>query len=494
MCDLDRRTFLTVATGAGLGIALAACASPSATEMRPATAGSPPQMGPATAGAPPQAPTDNLPDPGLRKIDPSEFRRPVVLTRGNIIDVTRGAVRERMDVRIAEGKIEAIGVDLPAADAAVVDLSGRYVMPGLISTHCHPGVMLGLRMDPNGQSPERIKHHLAVWLRYGVTTVQSLGTDRPFAFEVQREERSPGTLIGARLLSVGRGFGVPQGLPPFRMDPPGFVRETEPEPIRRALEDSAQKGASGIKIWYDAWYGQFPKMQPQVARTIIAEGARVRLKTYAHVYAVDDAKLLIRSGLHAVAHMPRDREVDSELINLMLARKVSVIPTLAVAESNYIFVDRPSWVDDPLFGKFLPPGSADYLRHEAFLNTYRARKEFPELRPDYERAVRNVGKLHAAGVPFGFGTDTGVGNRVPGFYEHRELELLVSAGVAPIDALRMATVGSAEIVGQKGVLGEIAPGHRADLVVLKANPLQNIRNTRTVESVWLDGVQACGAL
>jgi imidazolonepropionase-like amidohydrolase len=157
-------------------------------------------------------------------------------------------------------------------------------------------------------------------------------------------------------------------------------------------------------------------------------------------------------------------------------------------------VDRPSWVDDPLFGKFLPPGSVDYLRNQAFINTYQARKEFPALRPDFERAMRNVGKLYAAGVPFGFGTDTGVGNRVPGFYEHRELELLVSAGVAPADALRMATVGSAEIIGQKGVIGEIAPGRRADLVVLKANPLQSIRNTRTIESVWLDGVQACGAL
>ena len=83
---------------------------------------------------------------------------------------------------------------------------------------------------------------------------------------------------------------------------------------------------------------------------------------------------------------------------------------------------------------------------------------------------------------------------MPGFYEHRELELLVGAGVAPLDALRMATVGSAEIIGQKGALGEIAPGRRADMVVLKANPLQNIRNTRTVESVWLGGVQACGAL
>jgi imidazolonepropionase-like amidohydrolase len=483
MCDIDRRTFLTMATGTGLGVALAACAGPAATEMQRQT-----------TGAPAQAPTADIPDPGLRKPDPVEFRRPALLRRVNIVDVTRGAVREGMDVRVADGKIRAIGVGLPDTDVMVVDLAGRYVMPGLISIHSHPGIMLGLRMDPNGQTPERIKHHLAVWLRYGVTTIQGLGTDRPFGFDVQREQRSPGTLLGARFLTVGGGFAAPDGIPPFRMEPPAISRETERPAIRRVLEERAGRGASGIKVWYDAWYGQFPKMPPEVAQAIIEEGARLGLSTYAHVYNVDDAKVLVRSGLRAVAHMPRDREVDSELINLMLERNVPVIPTLALAESNYIFVDRPSWVDDPLFGKFLPPGSADYLKTEAFLATYRARKEFSHLGPDRERAFRNVGKLHAAGVPFGFGTDTGVANRVPGFYEHRELELLVGAGVSPVDALRMATVGSAEIIGQRGVLGEIAPGQRADMVVLRANPLQNIRNTRTIESVWLDGVQACGAL
>jgi imidazolonepropionase-like amidohydrolase len=482
MCDVDRRTFLTVATGAGFGAALAACAGPMATEMRRET------------GTPAQAPTAGIPEPGLRKPDPAEFRRPTLLRRVNVVDVTRGAVRQSMDVRVADGAIQAIGVDLPGTDATVVDLTGRYVMPGLLSIHSHPGIILGLRMDPDGQTPERIRHDLAVWLRYGVTTIQGLGSDRPFAFDVQQEQRRPGALLGARFLTVGGGFTAPRGLPPWRMEPPAIVRETERPAIRRVLEERAQRGASGIKIWYDAFYGQLPKMAPQVAQAIIEEGARLRLPTYAHVYTVDDAKTLIRSGLHAVAHMPRDREVDAELINLMLERNVPVIPTLALAESNSIFVDRPSWVDDPLFGKFLPPGSVDYLKSEAFLATYRARQEFPHLGPDRERAFRNVGKLYAAGVRFGFGTDTGVGNRVPGFYEHRELELLVASGVSAADALRMATIGSAAIIGQTGVLGEIAPGRRADLVVLRANPLQDIRNTRTIDSVWLDGVQACGAL
>ena len=101
----------------------------------------------------------------------------MLLRRARIVDVTRGAVREGMDVRVADGKIQAIGVGLPDTDAMVVDLAGRYLMPGLISIHSHPGIMLGLRMDPNGQTPERIKQHLAVFLRYGVTTIQGLGTD-----------------------------------------------------------------------------------------------------------------------------------------------------------------------------------------------------------------------------------------------------------------------------------------------------------------------------
>jgi imidazolonepropionase-like amidohydrolase len=106
----------------------------------------------------------------------------------------------------------------------------------------------------------------------------------------------------------------------------------------------------------------------------------------------------------------------------------------------------------------------------------------------------NVNRLYRAGVRFGFGTDAGVSNRVVGFSEHRELELLVQAGVSPADALRMGTLNSAVILGQEGELGEIAPGRRADLVVLRGNPLEDVRNTRTIESVWLDGVQACGWL
>jgi imidazolonepropionase-like amidohydrolase len=442
---------------------------------------------------PPQAPTADLPDPGIRTPDPAERRRPTLFRRANVVDVAAGTVRSGADVLVVDGRIERVGESIGPNGAHVVELAGRYLLPGLIGLHVHPGMMVGLRMDPNRQTPERMVHDLRVWLRHGVTTVQAMGSDRAFGFDLQQEQRS-GAFLGARLFSVGHGFGVRGGVPPFQMDPPGPVRETEPEAIRRIVEDLARRGANGVKIWYDDWYGQMPKMTPDVARTIVEACRRLGLTSYAHVYRVDDAKLLIGFGLDVLAHMPRDREADRELVDLMLERGTAVIPTLAVPESNVAFVDRPTWVDDPLLGRFLPPGSREYLRDEAFLTSIRQKPEFPQLHPDLGRALRNVELLYRAGVRIGFGTDTGVSNRVIGFYEHRELELLVRAGVTPADALRMATLTSAEIVGQQGTLGEVAPGRRADLVVLRENPLENVRNTRTIESVWLDGVRACDAL
>lgn len=442
---------------------------------------------------PPQPPSANLPPVDVRTPSAAEHDQATLFRGANVVDVAAGVVRQNTDVLVEGGRIVRVGGQGEPDGVQVVELAGHYLMPGLISLHVHPGMMVGLRMDPNGLSPERMVHDLQVWLRYGVTTVQAMGSDRPFAFDVQREQ-GQGAFLGTRLFSVGHGFGVQGGVPPFAMDPPGPVRETDPAAIRRVLEDLARRGASGVKIWYDDWYGQFPKMAPEVARTIVEEARRLELKSYAHVYRVDDARLLIGYGLEVLAHMPRDRVADQELIDLMLERGAAVIPTLAVPESNVAFVHRPAWTDDPFFGRFLPPGSRDFLRDEAYLATIRAKPEFPALGPDLERAMRNAELLYRAGVRFGFGTDTGVSNRVPGFYEHRELELLVRAGVAPADAIRMATLDSATMLGQGGTLGEIAPGRRADLIALRANPLDDVANTRTIESVWLDGLHASDGL
>lgn len=401
-----------------------------------------------------------------------------------------GVVREA-DVVVRDGAIDSI-VDAGTAsadDATTEDLEGRYLMPGLLSIHVHPGLMDGFRNDPNGVNEQRTRRDLAVWARFGVTTVQALGTDRPYAFDVARSRR-PGE---ARLLTVGHGFGVKGGVPPFHMDPPGPLRESEPGVLRAALEDLRRRGASGVKLWYDDWYGQHPKMARDVARFVIETSAEVGLRSYAHVYAVDDAKELIQLGLRTLAHMPRDRVADDELWALMRERDVAVVPTLTVPDANVVYLDRPSFLEDPVVLATLPDGGKEYVTSDAYVAAVRAKPEFGRLRQDLADATANVGGAYRAGVKIAFGTDAGVSQRIVGFGEHRELGLLVGAGMSPVDAVRSATIIAAEVVGRAD-LGEIAPGKRADLLVLREDPLAEVRALRSIESVWIDGERAAGAL
>jgi imidazolonepropionase-like amidohydrolase len=430
---------------------------------------------------PPDTP---LPATDVRRASDAERSGRRVLRNVNLTDVRAGRVLEGQDVLIANGRVEQVGRGLQATEQ--VELGGKYVLPGLIDLHVHPGVMVGLRMDPDGQSPERVEHDLQVWLRYGITTVQSMGLDRPFVFDRG--------FSGARLLSVGHGFGVRGGVPPVLMDPPGPLRVTEHAQIREALQRLLERGASGVKIWYDDWYHQMPKMAFAVARTIIEHSRELGLRSQAHVYYVDDARALVEAGLDVLAHMPRDRVVDNGFIEAMRAANAAVIPTITVPESNVAYEAAPDWLADPLLTRFLPPGSREYLGSEEVANAIRGKPEFPELWPDLERARRNTALCYQAGVRVAFGTDTGVSNRVIGFFEHRELQHLVDVGVSPADVLRMATLTNAEVLGMADEFGTIEPGRRADFVVLRGNPLEDISHTRRIDSVWQDGVQVAGPL
>ena len=133
------------------------------------------------------------------------------------------------------------------------------------------------------------------------------------------------------------------------------------------------------------------------------------------------------------------------------------------------------------------------MQSAEYLGGIRAKPEFPRLRPDLADAKANVGGAYRAGVQFGFGTDAGVSQRIVGYGEHRELELLTESGVPARHALRMATLGSAEVLGRDD-RGEIVAGRRADLVVLREDPLADVRALRTIESVWIDGERVAGAL
>ena len=410
-----------------------------------------------------------------------------LFANARVVDVRAGEVRDA-GVLVEDGRIAGVGS--PRADGAeIVDLAGRYLLPGLLSIHTHPGMMEAFRNDPDRLDETRMRRDLRMWARFGVTTVQSMGTDREFAFGVTAGREA----VEARLLTVGHGFGVRDAVPQFRMDPPGPVHETDPARVHSILVELRRRGASGVKLWYDDWYGQHPRMPDDLARAIIEGSAELGLRSYAHVHRVDDAKTLIRLGVRTLAHMPRDRVADDELWTLMLERDVAVIPTLIVPDSNIVWLDRPAFLDDPLFRLAVSPDAPTYLRSDEYLAGIRAKPEFPHLRPDLINAMANVRAAYEGGLRIGFGTDAGVSQRTVGYGEHRELELLTECGVTPRDAIRMATLGAAEVLGRDD-RGEVAPGRLADLVVLREDPLSDVRALRTIESVWIDGAQVAGAL
>ncbi len=411
-----------------------------------------------------------------------------LFVNGRIVDVRAGRITDG-DILVRDGRIAAVGQGQRADGVPAEDLRGRYVMPGLVSIHVHPGMMEGLRNDANGLDEPRVRRDLLMWARFGVTTVQSMGFDRELAFGIALDRQAG----EARLLTVGHGFGVRDAVPQFRMDPPGPLREDDPSRIRPILEGLKARGVSGVKLWYDDWYGQYPRMPEPVARAIIEAADALGLRTYAHVYRVDDAKTLIRMGVRTLAHMPRDRVADAELWSLMREHDVAVVPTLIVPDSNIVWLDAPALLDDPLFRLAVPPDAPDYLRSAEYLGGIRAKPEFARLRPDLADAKSNVRGAHEAGVSFGFGTDAGLSQRIVGYGEHRELELLVGSGVPARDVIRMATLGSAGVLARDD-LGEVAPGRAADLIVLREDPLADVRALRTIESVWIDGRRVAGAL
>jgi imidazolonepropionase-like amidohydrolase len=189
----------------------------------------------------------------------------------------------------------------------------------------------------------------------------------------------------------------------------------------------------------------------------------------------------------------RDVPVDDEFINEMKKRNVCYSPTFTRELSTYIYDATPPWVDDPFFLKGAEPGVAEQLkdpkRQEQIKNS-NAWKAGQQYKASLEVAKRNLKTLVDRGVRIAFGTDTGPPGRFQGFFEHLELEMMVDAGLTPMQALVSATGDAARCYGKAGQFGTLAAGAAADLVILNQNPLENIRNTRSIDAIWIAGKKA----
>lgn len=394
-------------------------------------------------------------------------------------------------VLLVEGeRIKAVGkrgsVSIPEG-AQVVWAEGKTIIPGLINIHGHVGMVKGLRSARENYTEENVIAQLQRYARYGVTTVLSLGTDFEPMFKL-RGPAGPNEPARATVFTAGRGFTGKNGYPAVLPGNAGIPREVDtPEEIREQIRELSRQKVDMVKIWVDDHWGHYQRIRPDLYRAIIDEAHQQNLRVMAHVFYLEDAKGLARAGLDGLAHSVRDQEVDQELIRLLKERNIFAVATLVREESTYIYAQPPAFLDDPFFSRWVPAEVIAAVKDPAYGNRVQSDPDFFRYPGQLKMAQKNLKKLWDAGVKIAFGSDSGPPARFQGYFEHRELELMVEAGLSPEQALQAATRNAAECLKIERDFGTLESGKRADFIVLDANPLENILHMRKIHEVWIGG-------
>ena len=374
--------------------------------------------------------------------------QPVTAFEGARLIVGDGRVIESATLVVEGARIAQVGrtaeVRVPAG-ATRVNLAGKTVMPMLIDTHVHLN-----------RTREALIRDLRLRAYYGVSTALSMGTDGYELLDMRREA----IRHAARFLSAGRGITMQE---PGRTTVPYWI--TSEAEARKAVEELAAHKVDIVKIWVDTRDGKYKKLTPEIYRAVIDEAHKRGLRVTAHLFDLEDAKGLIRAGVDALAHGVRDRDIDDELVTLFKQR-----PNLILTPN---LPDRGVKVDL----SWLQTG----VTANEFAMLDAANTDRPLAQAFYGIQARNLAKLNAAGVRITLGTD---GNRPWG--AHDEMQDMVIAGMTPMQVIVAATRNSAEFL-RIADAGTLQAGKSADFIVLGANPLDDISNTRRISAVVLRG-------
>jgi imidazolonepropionase-like amidohydrolase len=397
---------------------------------------------------------------------------------------------------VENGRFTRVGrkgeIQLPQG-ASRVDLTGKTVIPGLIDIHNHLGWTdhKTNRASKTSYTRELVIDHLQRYAYYGVVAATSLGLDRwdvnpdmPYRL---RDEVVPNA---ARFLTVGRGIAAtPMAGPPLehRLGVP-FGAQTEAEG-RADVQQLKARNVELVKIWVDDRQKSVPKLQVKVYEAIIDEAHKNNMRVVAHIFELEDGKQLLKSGVDGFAHGVRNMDVDEEYIRLVKQHpKTWLGPnlpgrTLSPAERE---------AEIAALAETFPPSQIKRMRDQlaardsgasAARGNAGGRGAAAAPSDPFGIQCRNLKRVHDAGMIIGLGTD-GAGDI--GWSEHTELADMAMCGLTPMEAIVAATRTSAEIL-KLNDLGTVAPGKSADFVVLDANPLDNILNTRTIDRVFMRG-------
>jgi imidazolonepropionase-like amidohydrolase len=415
-----------------------------------------------------------------------------------IIDGVADAPVEDAVMVIENGLIRSVGkrasVAIPSG-AQRVNASGKTIMPAIYALHSHIGRNRAdnepTRVDNDAmawgppriqQTRESIQRALNAYLYFGVTHIISLGYDQQAMTDFISDQRA-GKLGGAVVYSCGNGFTAPGGWRATGNNAdPELHQPVTVEEAREMVRREAAKPLGPIaftKMWVTD-ESNMPAMNPEIFAAIIDESHKHDKKVIAHTYSPDLGKALMRRGVDAITHSVQ-RSIDDEYITL--ARQHNTLMIFDIVRANY----NNDFLNDTRLPLLYPPSVVQTMRSKEYRDRQTNNPNFARTRSINEASLKENAKMVAAGVRFAIGSDSAEPQNLSGLWEHREMEILVNGGIPAMKVLKAASAEGARFLGIDKTHGTLTPGKVADFIVLNANPLSDIRNSRNLDAVWVNG-------
>ena len=426
---------------------------------------------------------------GLPVVPDLAAQMATVIQNARVIDGTGRPPMPAADIVIRGSRVVALSATGSAQTppgARVIDASGKTVIPGIINLRGLAGLVRSPERAAASFSRAEIARQLGTYASYGVTTTTTLSPPEADLPGIRLRVESGRTPPPARVLTPLRILTSPQAdTHEDSLVARLFHPVRSPVEARTAVDLLAREGADYIEF-REGRRGAAESRDPLVPQAIISQAKRHGLRVVAHVRELQSATALVRDGANVVAGSVSDRLIPDQFIDDLLDRDAVYAPALSAESLRFEFGDRPAWLDDRYLRRSLPPGITGLLR-----GPVRIRQA---LDPDralkllqFDMARRNLRRLAGAGVRIGLASGSGFPGTFEGFSEYREAVLMNRAGMPAADVIRAFSQGSATALGISDERGTLRPGQSADLVILNANPLDNIHNLRELHAVFVRG-------